>query len=228
MKKGFTLLEILLVVAIIAALASIMIISLNPSKRLTDSNNVKILANSKELEKALSLYVLENNGQFPTEIQTLINQGKTKIPICKPSQSCGGVDLTSTLVNGGYLSFIPVNPNYETTVNTGIEIHYSAQNNSLQVVSGIGTICASVNEGGTINISAPGGSVFKKVRFASYGTPNGTCGNFSLSSCHATASSTIVGNYLVGNNSGSVSATNPIFGDPCGGTYKRLYVEMEY
>ncbi len=41
-------------------------------------------------------------------------------------------------------------------------------------------------------------------------------------------SQTIVESYCVGNNSCSIPATNAVFGDPCGGTYKRLYVKVYY
>jgi hypothetical protein len=88
------------------------------------------------------------------------------------------------------------------------------------------TVCGTANENGTVAMTAPPDTVFTSVEFASYGTPNGTCGAFSLGACHAANSVSIVSGYLIG-NSGTVNipATNVVFGDPCGGIGKRLYVQ---
>jgi hypothetical protein len=91
-----------------------------------------------------------------------------------------------------------------------------------------GTICNTVPEHGTLTMTAPSGSVFAQIIFASYGTPNGSCGSFTLGSCHATNSASIVSGYALGNNSFSIPAENGIFGDPCFGTFKRLYVQAKY
>ncbi len=90
------------------------------------------------------------------------------------------------------------------------------------------TLCGTTSEGGTITLTAPAGNVFTSINFASYGTPNGSCGSFTIGSCHAANSTTICSAVFVGNNSASINATNGVFGDPCGGTFKRLYIEATY
>lgn len=90
------------------------------------------------------------------------------------------------------------------------------------------TICGTVGEGQTLTLTAPAGKVFVSVTFASYGTPNGSCGSFSTGACHASNSMTIVSDALLGNNSASIDANNAVFGDPCGGTVKSLSVEAIY
>jgi hypothetical protein len=88
------------------------------------------------------------------------------------------------------------------------------------------TVCGTANENGTVAMIAPPGTVFTSVEFASYGTPTGVCGAFSLGACHATNSVTIVSGYLIGNGGTiDIPATNDVFGDPCGGTGKRLYIQ---
>lgn len=88
------------------------------------------------------------------------------------------------------------------------------------------TICGTVSENQTLNLTAPPGYEFTSVDFASYGTPTGTCGNFAIGPCHATTSQSVVEGYLLGNRETvSIPATNAVFGDPCGGTFKRLYVQ---
>ena len=53
-------------------------------------------------------------------------------------------------------------------------------------------------------------------------------GNYAISGCHASNSLTIVEGYAIGNNSATIPATNAVFGDPCPGVYKRLYVKATY
>ena len=68
--KGFTLLEVLLVVAIIAILAGIVIIAINPNKQLGDSRNSTRQADVSTILNALYQYSLDNNGAFPAGIDT--------------------------------------------------------------------------------------------------------------------------------------------------------------
>ena len=60
---GFTLLELLVVVAIIGLLSAVVITSLNTSR--SESRNAAVLAQMAEYEKALNLY-FSDNGQYPT------------------------------------------------------------------------------------------------------------------------------------------------------------------
>jgi large repetitive protein len=86
-------------------------------------------------------------------------------------------------------------------------------------------ICSTAAENGNIMLSCPTGQKITALDFASYGTPNGSCGAFTTSSCNATTSTMDVTTSCVGLNSCTVAASNGVFGDPCVGTVKRLYVE---
>ncbi len=89
-------------------------------------------------------------------------------------------------------------------------------------------ICGTAGENATLTLTAPAGNVFTSIEFASYGTPVGSCGNYTYSSCHAVSSLSICQSALIGQNSASISATNAVFGDPCGGTVKWLTVQAHY
>jgi hypothetical protein len=91
-----------------------------------------------------------------------------------------------------------------------------------------GTVCATADEGGMLDIQAPPGAKFTALIFASYGTPTGTCGNFVRGSCHAANSESFVKSQLLGNSQASISASVANFNDPCSGVPKRLYVEAIY
>jgi hypothetical protein len=92
----------------------------------------------------------------------------------------------------------------------------------------IGTVCGiTLNEGNQMTLTAPVGHVFDKVLFASYGTPNGVCGSFTIGSCHSATSQSVVEGILLGNNSGTITQGG-VFGDPCVGTIKRVYVQARF
>lgn len=94
----------------------------------------------------------------------------------------------------------------------------------MQAIAEPTTVSGSVFEGELLTLTAPAGMVFTSVVFASYGTPSGT----TITECHATTSTTEVSAAFIGKNSGSIYATNDVFGDPCGGTYKWLTVVLAY
>jgi hypothetical protein len=85
--------------------------------------------------------------------------------------------------------------------------------------------CAAVDENQTLTLSCPPGRTILSIAFASYGTPTGMCGGYATSSCNATTSVSVVSAACVGQNSCSVAATNGVFGDPCVGTLKHLWVQ---
>lgn len=93
-------------------------------------------------------------------------------------------------------------------------------------VSFVWVMHGDVSEGQTLTLNAPNGMVFSSVVFASYGTPTGTGGNYSLGDCHAADSTTIVSNSALAGSTVSIDASNDVFGDPCGGTGKRLAVSL--
>lgn len=88
------------------------------------------------------------------------------------------------------------------------------------------TITGTGDENAIVSMTAPAGTTFVGVQFASYGTPTGTAGSFAIGPCHSSTSMSVVSTYLLG-QSGTVNipATNAVFGDPCVGTGKRLYVQ---
>lgn len=85
-----------------------------------------------------------------------------------------------------------------------------------------------VMEGGVFQLDAPDGFVFSDILFASYGTPNGQSGRWSIGECHAQNSMEIISNLAIGFSTFSVDVNNSVFGDPCGGVVKRLAVTALY
>jgi type IV pilus assembly protein PilA len=133
-KSAFTLLELLLVIAVIAILAGIILVALNPAERLQDANTVKTLSNSKDIEKALQAYIVDNAGQYPSDLQNKFSNGQARVDLCVSGQSCGGVDLNDELVTSGYLGSLPANPTKGNLIDTGYDVIYNSRTNQIKVV----------------------------------------------------------------------------------------------
>ena len=126
--SGFTLLEILLVVAAIGILAGIVILAINPNKQLGDTKNAQRKADINTILNATYQYAIDNNGNFPTTITSAAKE------ICETTSDCQDlVDLGVLIDNEKYLTSIPIDPkgavvtggtgyNIEKTTNGRIKI----------------------------------------------------------------------------------------------------------
>lgn len=126
-QAGFTLLEVLLVVAIIAILAGIVIIAINPGKNLGDSRNTQRSADVNTIINGVYQYSLDNSGALPSGITT------TATEICATgATACTGlVDLSALSNAGKYLVSLPKDPQCTTTCatnGTGYKIAKDANN----------------------------------------------------------------------------------------------------
>ena len=87
-------------------------------------------------------------------------------------------------------------------------------------------VCQTKTENTTLSLACPAGTVVTSVDFASYGTPQGTCGTYQVGTCKADVAAALKSACLT-KASCSVSASNVSFGgDPCLGTPKSLAVQV--
>lgn len=148
-RKGFTLLEVLLVVAGISILAGIVILAINPTKQLGDTRNAQRRADVNTILNAVYQVALDNNGILPTTIPASADcSGTATNEICRTSAaSCTGlIDLVSTTQNEKYLVAVPSDPIGATTNGAGYHITKTA--------TGRVTVCApDAEQGATITVT---------------------------------------------------------------------------
>ncbi|XP_022844468.1 beta-galactosidase-like [Olea europaea var. sylvestris] len=77
-----------------------------------------------------------------------------------------------------------------------------------------------------VHLSCDPGQKISSIKFASFGTPQGVCGNFQEGSCHAFHSYDVFERYCIGQQFCAVPVTPEIFGgDPCPNIMKKVSVE---
>lgn len=126
-QRGFTLLEVLLIAAILTVIAGVVIIALNPGKQVGDTRNSQRQADVTTILNAVYQYSLDNNGATPSGITD------KPIEICATgSTNCSGlVDLTVVTKNSKYVSTMPKDPQCTkicTTNGTGYKISKDSSN----------------------------------------------------------------------------------------------------
>jgi len=133
-SSGFTLIEILVVIGLIAILATIVIIAINPSRQFAQGRNNQRLANVNALLNAIGQRVAENKGVFAgsvasstcptlTSSSTLIASGgagdisclvPTYLPTALPfdPSAAGSQWANQTSYNTGYFVSVDANGRY--------------------------------------------------------------------------------------------------------------------
>lgn len=171
LKKGFTLLELLLVIAIISVLAGLVIFAIRPADTLRRVNSVKKQSESVSVEDAIKAYTLDNSGAIP---QNILNySGTYPANICRYGQTCAnGINL-DVLIDAGYIQAIPVNPEPAASSNTvsGYKIDFDSSNLSVDVNpyddnEKVGCLNQAVGDYQAKIIVAPSGCNYTTVQLA--------------------------------------------------------------
>ena len=116
--KGFTLIELLIVIAIIGILAGIILVAVDPAKRLKDARDARRSAEVNAILNAVLNYTVDNKGILPaaiastTNIMVIGSAGSGCDAICRTTATAAAcADLGGA---GGiaptYLSTIPLDP----------------------------------------------------------------------------------------------------------------------
>jgi prepilin-type N-terminal cleavage/methylation domain-containing protein len=132
-NKGFTLLEILLVIAAIGILAAIVLVAINPNRQIAQARNTVRQADINTIQKAVEQYLIEK-GSYPSSITTtpgyICNTGTEQV---NGSTNCSGrIDLRELVPD--YIAGIPKDPQ-ATGTSTGYNIVINPNNNKIAISS---------------------------------------------------------------------------------------------
>ncbi len=141
-KKGFTLIEILIVIAIMVIMATVVVVALNPTKRFQDARNARRQSDIQSILTAIHQSIVDNNGTMPTGINTTEKQLGTCVSggtatCTTTAATC--LDMSASM--SAYLKSIPFDPN-----GTAVLTQYSVVADANNLV----TVRACGAEGGKI------------------------------------------------------------------------------
>lgn len=94
-RKAFTLIELLLGIGIIAILAAIVIVAINPIRQLSQARNAMRRRDAGEIMRALQQYVVDK-GTLPAGMDSRLQMIGTNATGCGVACSAGGTDVTFT------------------------------------------------------------------------------------------------------------------------------------
>ncbi len=122
-QKGFTLIEILVVIGLIAILAAIVLIAINPGRQFAQARNSQRESNVSTILNAIGQNLADNKGTFYCpSIGTVIGSPSASTTI---GTDTGKSNLASCLVPTYIASGIPMDPSSGTDGNTGYEVSSS-------------------------------------------------------------------------------------------------------
>ncbi len=117
-KKGFTIIEIIIITSVIVILAGITIVSVNPLQRIENSRDAQRYADIQAIANAVELYTIDN-GDIPSDFDITTIDEDEKFMLCGGpthyERTCLGETRWCIRVNdtdflGVYLDDLPIDP----------------------------------------------------------------------------------------------------------------------
>jgi type IV pilus assembly protein PilA len=107
-KKGFTLIEILIVIGIIAILAAVVLVAINPTRQFAQANNTQRASNVNAILNGVGQMIVDSKGEISEEISSTTPR----------DISTSGADMCAQLVP----KYIPALPTDPTSTHKGAAV----------------------------------------------------------------------------------------------------------
>lgn len=143
MHSGFTLIEILIVIGIIAVLAAIVVVAINPARQFALARNSQRVSNVNAILNAIGQNMADNKGIFTCMPAVTLPTSAKYI-----SSASGDVDLYACVVPT-YISSMPIDPGNTAVLSGALApyftdaTHYQTGYQVSQGTNGRITVCAS-------------------------------------------------------------------------------------
>ena len=134
--NGFTLVELLIVIAILGVLAAATLFAIDPIDRIRAANDSRVKGDISSMASAAEAYAASHNGYYPNSAADMKTSGDLKntptqpggysaytfttVPNpCVSGTTCTNIDITGELKSKKYINAVPSTPVYKYEAATG-------------------------------------------------------------------------------------------------------------
>ena len=155
-NSGFTLIEVLIVIGILAILAAIVVVAINPARQFAQARNSQRTAHINSILNGIGQNMADNRGVFTCDTDG--DGDNDPFPTTATEMASTGYDIHGCLVST-YLPLLPFDPGNENT-EIARDAHFTSESNyktgyTVRTENGRVTVCAPGGAEQTLEGSAP-------------------------------------------------------------------------